>query len=155
MCALAGHSGAIVNMKSQLQIYRLTIFTNFSMLNLTAKWIWDRSIFSIIGVSASSVLIQRYGINARPVLTSRTEVDWESGVVMQMWSKGLFRFRLWDQSWCWPLEYFISTDSTCVTDHALFIYCQGSFIKVLSICRRWYKQQATRVESKFIYFEKP
>ena len=39
------------------------------------------------------------------------------------------------------------TDSTCVADHALFIYCQGSFTKVLSICGRWYKQQATRVES--------
>ena len=46
------------------------------------------------GVSASSVLIQRYGINAWSILTSRTEVDWESGVVIQMWSKGLFRFRL-------------------------------------------------------------
>ena len=34
MCALAGYSGAIVNMKSQLQLYRLTIFTKFSMLNL-------------------------------------------------------------------------------------------------------------------------
>ena len=39
------------------------------------------------------------------------------------------------------------TDSTCVANHALFIYCQGSFTKVLSICGRWYKQQATRVES--------
>ena len=34
MCALAGHSGAIVNMKSQLQLYRLTIFTNVLMFNL-------------------------------------------------------------------------------------------------------------------------